>query len=131
MKILLSIKPEFVEKIFSGEKKFEFRKAIFQNKAVDSVVVYSTMPEGRIIGEFSIEEVITDEPAKIWSMTKKNAGITKDFFDKYFDGRCSANAIKIGTVTKYNTPIDPFDIWENFVAPQSFKYLHTEILSAV
>ncbi|WP_448339147.1 hypothetical protein AB9L11_04390 [Desulfovibrio piger] len=27
MKALLSIKPEFAEKIFSGEKGFEFRKA--------------------------------------------------------------------------------------------------------
>ena len=30
MKVLLSIKPEFVEKIFSGEKRFEYRKNIFK-----------------------------------------------------------------------------------------------------
>ena len=55
MKILLSIKPEFVEEIFSGRKKFEYRKAIFTNKKVTSVIVYSTMPVGKIVGEFTIE----------------------------------------------------------------------------
>ena len=30
MKILLSIKPEFAEKIFSGSKKYEFRRRIFK-----------------------------------------------------------------------------------------------------
>ena len=30
MKILLSIKPEYAHKIFSGEKKFEYRKIIFK-----------------------------------------------------------------------------------------------------
>jgi len=49
MKILLSIKPEFVEEIFSGRKKFEYRKAIFTNKKVTSVIVYSTMPVGKIV----------------------------------------------------------------------------------
>ena len=58
MKILLSIKPEFVEEIFSGRKKFEYRKAIFTNKKVTSVIVYSTMPVGKIVGEFTIEEVL-------------------------------------------------------------------------
>ena len=29
MKVVLSIKPQFANKIFDGTKKFEFRKAIF------------------------------------------------------------------------------------------------------
>ena len=49
MKILLSIKPEFVKEIFSGKKKFEYRKSIFTNKKVTSVIVYSTMPVGQIV----------------------------------------------------------------------------------
>ena len=30
MKIVLSIKPEYAEKIFSGSKKYEFRRMIFK-----------------------------------------------------------------------------------------------------
>lgn len=32
MEVLLAIKPEFVEKIFSGEKKYEFRKVVFKKE---------------------------------------------------------------------------------------------------
>ena len=52
MKVLLSIKPEFVEKIFSGEKRFEYRKSIFKQQNIDTIVIYSTMPVGMIVGEF-------------------------------------------------------------------------------
>ena len=55
MKILLSIKPEFVEEIFSGRKKFEYRKAIFTNKKVTSVIVYSTMPVGKIVASLPLK----------------------------------------------------------------------------
>ena len=54
MKVLLSIKPQFVEEIFAGKKRFEYRKAIF-SKDVDSVVIYSTKPVGKIVGEFTIK----------------------------------------------------------------------------
>ena len=58
MKALLSIKPEFVSKIFTGEKIFEYRKAVFKRPMVKTVVIYSTMPVGKIVGEFEIEEII-------------------------------------------------------------------------
>jgi predicted transcriptional regulator len=38
MKVVLSIKPGFAEKIFSGEKKFEFRRAIFKDRSVKTVL---------------------------------------------------------------------------------------------
>jgi predicted transcriptional regulator len=30
MKVLLSIKPQFAEMIFSGTKKYEFRRSVFK-----------------------------------------------------------------------------------------------------
>lgn len=35
MKILLSIKPQYVEKIISGEKRYEFRKKEFKRRDID------------------------------------------------------------------------------------------------
>ena len=57
MKILLSIKPEFAEKILDGTKKFEFRRRVHTRPEVKSVIIYATMPVGRVIGEFSIERI--------------------------------------------------------------------------
>jgi len=68
MKVLLSIKREFVEQIMNGTKKYEYRKRIFKQD-VDSVVIYSTMPVGRIVGEFKIESILKQSPDEIWSQT--------------------------------------------------------------
>ena len=34
MKALLSIKPEFADKIFAGTKRYEFRRAVFKKEGV-------------------------------------------------------------------------------------------------
>ena len=57
MKVLLSIKPQFVEEIFSGKKRFEYRKSIFKRDNIKSVIIYCTMPVGKIVGEFEIEDI--------------------------------------------------------------------------
>jgi predicted transcriptional regulator len=127
MKILLSIKPEFADKIFNGSKRFEFRKNIFKNKSVRTVVVYVTRPVGNIVGEFDINEIINDEPKVLWKRTHEFAGITKDFFDAYFRGRERAFALAIGDVRKYEEPFLPEDLIENFTPPQSFMYLDARL----
>ena len=122
---LFSIKPEFVEKIFSGEKKFEYRKSIFKNK-VDKIVVYSTKPVGMIVGEFNVSEVLEDNPNAIWDKTNPFAGIKKAFFDRYFKNRKKCYAINIGHNQLYEKAINPHDVFESFSPPQSFRYLSEE-----
>lgn len=122
MKVLLSIKPEFVKEIFEGRKRFEYRKSIF-TKDVTSVIVYSTKPEGLIIGEFEVKRVLCESPEKLWSDTYEYSGITKDFFDQYFVGRSKGYALQISNPRRYKKPINPFDLYTSFVAPQSFKYI--------
>ena len=68
MKVLLSINPEYVEKIFSGEKKYEFRRNIFKRKNIKSIIIYSTSPVKKVVGEFYIEEIIEDLPEKLWEL---------------------------------------------------------------
>jgi predicted transcriptional regulator len=123
MKVLLSIKPEYANKIFSGEKKFEFRKRAFRNIEVHTVVVYSTMPVGRIIGEFTIKQIHKDSPESIWKKTKLYSGIDENFFNEYYDGRDLAVAIEVDKSFLYKESINPKEEYENFTAPQSFKYL--------
>lgn len=122
MKVLLSIKPQFVQEMISGNKKYEYRKRIFRRE-VESVIVYSTMPVGKIIGEFKIENIINDTPEKIWSKTHKYSGISKDFFMKYFHNKDQGYALKIKDLNIFDEPIDPKKDIENFTAPQSFKYV--------
>lgn len=128
MQVLLSIKPEFVERIFAGEKRFEYRKAIFRRSDVEKVIIYSTLPEGKIVGEFFIDHILTDTPQAIWKKTKTKSGINKEFFDQYFDGKSEAHAIKIGNVRKYDIPFKLDEMKSKVSAPQSFMYLPHDLL---
>jgi predicted transcriptional regulator len=123
MKVLLSIKPEFVEQIFNGKKKFEYRKVIFNDNEVNTIIVYSTMPVGKIVGEFKIKRVHKDCPKLLWDKTKEHSGIQKEFYNQYFDGRESGFAIEIDYVIQYEIPLDPKELFDKFIAPQSFSYL--------
>lgn len=123
MKVLLSIKPQFVKEIFNGNKKFEYRKAIFKNKDIKTIIIYATMPVGKIVGEFEIDRILVEHPSKIWEKTKRYSGITQDYYDEYFEGRERAYAIQIKSVFEYKHPICPYFNNNDFTAPQSFKYL--------
>ncbi|MGN4739043.1 ASCH domain-containing protein [Bacillus cereus group sp. MYBK227-1] len=123
MKVLLSIKPEFVEEIILGNKRFEYRKNIFKRKDISSVVVYATKPFGKVVGEFEIEDIIIDNPDNIWKKTKNHSGITKSYFNHYFAGRQKGVAIQIKEFKKYEEPLDLIDFDSNLkAAPQSFCY---------
>lgn len=123
MKVLLSIKPEFAEKILDGTKRFEFRKGIFKNSKITTVVIYATMPVGRVVGQFQIDEVLSDSPESLWGKTKRYAGISKSFYDEYYQGRNKAFAIKIGSVERYSAPQPISSLGAGIKPPQSYLYL--------
>lgn len=123
MRVLLSIKPEFVKEIFNGTKRYEYRKAIFKNKDIKTVVIYATMPIGKIVGEFDIDGIIEKSPYDLWEETKEFSGVNEDFYYQYFKGRDRGYAIGISALKEYDEPICPYSTYENFTAPQSFKYL--------
>ena len=122
MKVLLSIKPEFVEKIFAGTKKYEFRKSLFKKSGVKYVVIYASAPIKRVVGEFEIDDILSDDVKTVWEQTKKYSGITKEFYQSYFKQKKIANAIKIGSVKKFKSPKTLFD-YNISQAPQSFCYI--------
>jgi len=122
MRVLLSIKPDFVDKVFSGEKKYEFRRVIFKKPEVNTVVVYASTPVKKVIGEFSIKNIIFDEIGSLWKRTKQFSGISEDFFYQYFNEKDFGYAIEIGKIEKYNKALSLKDHF-NVSPPQSFMYL--------
>lgn len=122
MKVLLSIKPEFAERIFNGSKKYEFRRSIFKNPDVKTVVVYASSPVQRVIGEFDIETVLRGAPQTLWEKTKKDSGITEEFFFAYFSERDEGFAIKIKKTRRFRKSRclrTSYDV----SPPQSFCYI--------
>lgn len=123
MKVLLSIKPEYAEKILEGEKHYEFRKALPKAPGVKTVVIYATKPVGKVVGEFDIDSLLSEKPGDLWSRTAEFSGITKRFFNEYFKGRSTAHAIKVRDVRRYEQPLELRSVLESGVAPQSFCYI--------
>lgn len=119
--ILLSINPEYVGRIMCGVKKYEFRKNLCKRK-VDKIIIYSTSPVMKVVGEAEVEDILVDEPGKIWDITKNDSGIDQRFFDEYYDGRKQAVAYKLSHIVKYENPKMLIDYGIS-VAPQSFCYI--------
>jgi predicted transcriptional regulator len=122
MRVLLSIKPEFAFKIFEGTKRFEFRKIIFKNADIKTVVVYASSPIQQVIGEFEIDDIFSLKPDMLWKETKEFSGISEDFFFQHFADRKIAHAIKINKTRRYKKPLCIRKHF-NVVPPQSYTYI--------
>lgn len=123
-KILLSINPEYVERILSGEKKYEYRRRL-ANDDVEAIIIYATSPIMRIVGEVEVDEKIEMPPSPLWEKTKKSSGISRKKYRDYFCGCKKAYAYKLGHVTGYENAklLSEIGIEQ---APQSFIYLTDE-----
>ncbi len=123
MKVLLSIKPEYVRQILDGTKRYEFRRRLYKNEDISTIVIYATKPVGKIVGEFSIEQVHSGHPESLWEKTKEFSGIAQDLYNQYFDGREIGHAIEIKKVIKYRTPKNIDKVLPSGIPPQSFAYV--------
>lgn len=121
MKVVLSIKPEFAYKIFDGSKRFEFRKAIFKNEKIKSVIVYASSPVQQVIGEFEIQDIHNHDLDTLWQLTHKHSGISEDYYYKYFADKDQGYAIEIKKTKKYRKPKCLKEDF-NLLPPQSFAY---------
>ena len=119
--ILLSIKPKYVYRILSGEKRYEYRRAL-PTKPFDRVVVYCSAPVQSILCEFVLSNILAFPPEELWEKTKDFAGMAQTSFFDYFKGKQIAYAIEIGEIEKYQIPKDLFETY-GLRPPQSFCYL--------
>lgn len=117
---LLSIRPEFAHAIFTGKKKFEFRRNYFARE-VDIVVVYVSAPIKLVLGEFDLAGYVHTTIEALWEQTKHYGGISRDRFFAYFSGLEKGYALQIGDVRQYESPtlIQALGVRP----PQSFVYL--------
>lgn len=122
MKVLLSIKPEFVEKIFDGSKKYEYRKVLPKRTDISVIVIYASAPVQRVVGEFRIKDIFSESVDILWERTKEYSGISKEYYMSYFQHKNVANAIEIGELKKYKKTklLSDYKIVQ---APQSFCYI--------
>ena len=124
MKVLMPIYPIYIEEIFNGIKKYEFRRKIFKNKDVDTVVMYATVPVKKIVGEFKIKNIICDTPENLWKLHHKIDEESHKNFLNYLKDLEKAYAIEITDIKKYPNPLEIQELFPNLKKiPQSFMYI--------
>ena len=89
--------------------------------------IYSSHPVKKIVGKFTIGDILEDRPDLLWEIVKYQAGLDESDFFNYFAGKLKGFAIEINEFTPFKNPIDPKMYYENFIPPQSFCYVNNEI----
>jgi type I restriction enzyme S subunit len=133
MDVLLSIKPEFAEKILGHEKRYEFRKTPFRDPSIiETVYMYASSPVQEIVGSFSLNSVSEGTPAELWREFGSDSGIDqRSRFMDYFAGTDTGYAFEVADVHRFTEPVDPQQRVDDFRPPVSFQYLRGEYDSLI
>lgn len=121
-KILLSIKPKYVEKILEGTKKVEYRRVIPKCKDITHIIIYASAPICQVVAEVSISNILSDKPSSIWDKTFSIGGISNDEYCTYFINSKVAHAFIIDDI-KVFTPYRKLIDYGIKTPPQNFIYI--------
>jgi predicted transcriptional regulator len=126
----MPIKPTYAMKLIAGLKKYEFRRTAIRQD-ITHIIIYASSPVKKIIGIAEVESVNVASPTAIWESTKRDAGITRKEYRKYFQGTNRAVAIKIKDVIRLTCDIEPDKIRDGFKVPQSFLYIDMDFVKGM
>ncbi len=126
---LMSIKPKYAYRIFTGIKKFELRKWFGLVPLEDStIIVYASGSVRAIIGEFRVGRVYMGSPSDVWGFlqAQEKTGIGREDYS-YIHGSRKAMAIEVVDPVLYSRPIhlrELRSIIPGFMPPLSFRILY-------
>jgi len=123
--VVLSVRPHYSDKIFSGVKTVELRRR-FPVAAPRGITayIYSTSPVRAMIGSTEINKVVKLPVEDIWKKFHEMAQIDRTDFDEYFSGLKEGFALQIGNPRSFTRPINLSELRERFgfEPPQSYLY---------
>ena len=124
---LMSIRPDYAQKILAGDKRVEFRKTRLAS-TISHVVIYATNPIRRIVGFFKVLGIEQATPDELWRRHQQDGGIERSLFFAYYSERASGIAIRVGEVVGLRNPKALSALGDNLVPPQSFRYLPSTVV---
>ncbi len=124
--ILLSIRPQYANKIFEGRKRVELRRICPKYiKKGDLVLIYVSSPVKSLCGAFQVDKVVEKPLPELWKAVKGKAGVSRKEFNQYYQGLSVGTAIFFNNFWKLSCPIELRDLREqrtDFQPPQNFRY---------
>jgi len=123
--LLMSIRPQFINKIFHGDKVVEIRKKFNHKWSNRRVTLYSSHPTKAVVGYATIHSVIDDSPSNVWERYGYQLGCSKIEFDNYTAGLNKVFAIQLSNVNPYKSPMLLSQLsWfldKKLIPPQSYS----------
>ncbi len=133
--ILLSIRPQYANKIFEGRKRVELRRICPKYiKKGDLVLIYVSSPVKSLCGAFQVDRVVEKPLSELWKAVKGKAGVSRKEFNQYYQGLSVGSAIFFNNVWELSSPIELRELREqmtDFQAPQNFRYATADDLISI
>jgi predicted transcriptional regulator len=131
--VLLSVAPEFADKIGAGTKTVELRRRFPDVTVGTWIYFYVTLPVGAVTGRARVAAIDVDEPGALWARHHAKAGLSRDRFIAYFAGCDRGFAVRL----EGYEPLSPVALaalrleFRGFVAPQSYRFLDDQAQAAL
>jgi predicted transcriptional regulator len=132
--LLISVRPEFAEKILNGTKTIELRKSSPNVSVGDLVIIYSTLPEKAIVGTCVVKEIIKKAPLQLWRIHSSKMGIDRKRYFEYFKDTNLAIGIVLTSIDKLDKKLSLDSVRKaipKFSPPQTFRYLNRSQIASV
>jgi len=122
--LLLSVRPQYLSKIFAGTKRIEIRRKFSTKWHGHTVNLYASGPTMQIMGHARVSRIVVKPPEQIWEQFKHEIGCSFEDFNAYTVGASEIYALELDDVTPFRMPISRTDaasfIGERLVPPQSY-----------
>lgn len=121
--IVISIHPEYVNKILTGEKSIELRRRRMNISVGTRIWIYSTLPHGKIVATASICNIEETTPAHAWKAYSKNLCINHEQYHSYTEKSDSVYLLHLNDLREltYHIPLSKLrSVYSKFQPPQFF-----------
>jgi predicted transcriptional regulator len=122
--VLISIKPEYVQMILSGDKSVEIRNRPVKLQPGTLLWIYSTLPKGCLEAVAVVHSTEFDAPSVIWKRHYNRIGVSWNVFLRYVNGSAHVSAIFLKDVARLVPSLTLHDLRseiEGFNPPQFLR----------
>lgn len=131
--LFIAVKPEYANKLISGQKDIELRKTKPHVQQGDYVIIYASAPVKAVIGFGKVKGIIDCNPNNLWERFANRLGINKQSYFSYYDGYQKAVGIEFDMIK----PVSPIGLEElrrvdpKFQPPQIYRYVTNDDIVTV
>jgi predicted transcriptional regulator len=126
-RLLLSIKPKYIDAIFSGKKTIELRRRFNEKWIGENIAIYASKPKQSIVGQAKIKNIEYAETNLVWEKYQSEIGGTRSDFDSYVGKIKKIYVIFLDEIKPYENGIPitqlNFLLNKDLIPPQSYYLL--------